>query len=181
MITFFVLWCYLLIQGMAQIHRSSAFSKRQGVTKAAAARAFWRRGSAFWIRGECRARLGFGGGKSFGCVRSQRGIRSMTRDVGWWQLTAQIGSSYDPWEEYLCLLIGSRRLALDWSIKHGIVCSNDLILCKCVHLGMANKVVLGSINFLCTKNSFFIFLMLKMCYFVKHLPKISFKNGPPQI
>jgi hypothetical protein len=23
--------------------------------------------------------------------------------------------------------------------------------------------------------------MLKMGYFVKHLPKISFKNGPPQI
>jgi hypothetical protein len=60
-----------------------------------------------------------------------------------------------------------------------IVCSNDLILCTCVHLGMANKVALGSINFLCTKNSFFIFLMLKMCYFVKRLPKISFKNGPP--
>jgi hypothetical protein len=32
MITYFVLWCYLLIQGMAQIHRSSAFSKRWGVT-----------------------------------------------------------------------------------------------------------------------------------------------------
>jgi hypothetical protein len=33
MITYFVLWCYLLIQEMAQIHRSSAFSERQGVTK----------------------------------------------------------------------------------------------------------------------------------------------------
>jgi hypothetical protein len=32
MITYFVLWCYLLIQGMAHIHMSSAFSKRQGVT-----------------------------------------------------------------------------------------------------------------------------------------------------
>jgi hypothetical protein len=32
MISHFVLWCYLLIQGMAQIHRSSAFSKRRGVT-----------------------------------------------------------------------------------------------------------------------------------------------------
>jgi hypothetical protein len=32
MITYFVLWCYLLIQGMAQTHRSSAFSKRRGVT-----------------------------------------------------------------------------------------------------------------------------------------------------
>jgi hypothetical protein len=32
MITYFVLWCYLLIQGMAQIHRSSAFSKRRGIT-----------------------------------------------------------------------------------------------------------------------------------------------------
>jgi hypothetical protein len=61
--------------------------------------------------------------------------------------------------------------------NHGIVCSNDPILCTCVHLGMANKVSLGSISFLCTKNSFFIFLMLKMGYFVKHLPKISFKNG----
>jgi hypothetical protein len=30
MITYFVLWCYLLIQGMAQIHRSSAFSKKVG-------------------------------------------------------------------------------------------------------------------------------------------------------
>jgi hypothetical protein len=43
---------------------------------------------------------------------------------------------------------------------------------------MANKVALGSFNFLGTKNSFFIFLMLKMGYFVKHLPKISLKNGP---
>jgi hypothetical protein len=33
MITYFVLWCYLLIQGMVQIHRSFAFSKRQGATK----------------------------------------------------------------------------------------------------------------------------------------------------
>jgi hypothetical protein len=33
MITHFVLWCYLLIQGMAHIHRRSAFSKRRVVTK----------------------------------------------------------------------------------------------------------------------------------------------------
>jgi hypothetical protein len=64
------------------------------------------------------------------------------------------------------------------SDNHGIVCSNNPILCTCVHLDMANKVALGSINFLCTKKSFFIFLMLKMGYFVKHLPKISLKNGP---
>jgi hypothetical protein len=32
MITYFVLWCYLLIQGMAQIHRRFAFSKRRVVT-----------------------------------------------------------------------------------------------------------------------------------------------------
>jgi hypothetical protein len=32
MITHFVLWCYLLIQGMAHIHRRSAFSKRRVVT-----------------------------------------------------------------------------------------------------------------------------------------------------
>jgi hypothetical protein len=62
--------------------------------------------------------------------------------------------------------------------NHGIVCSNNPILCTCVHLGMSNKVALGSINFLCTKNSFFIFLMLKMGSFVKRLPKICFKNVP---
>jgi hypothetical protein len=32
MITHFILWCYLLIQGMAHIHRRSAFSKRRVVT-----------------------------------------------------------------------------------------------------------------------------------------------------
>jgi hypothetical protein len=60
--------------------------------------------------------------------------------------------------------------------NHGIVCSNDPILCTCVHLGMANKVALGSINFRCTKKPFFIFLVQKMGFFVKHLPKICRKN-----
>jgi hypothetical protein len=43
---------------------------------------------------------------------------------------------------------------------------------------MENNVNLGSFNFCCTKNSFFIFLTQKMGFFVKHLPKICFKNVP---
>jgi hypothetical protein len=43
--------------------------------------------------------------------------------------------------------------------NHGIVCSNDHILCTCMHLGMTNNVDLGSFNFCCTKNPFFIFLV----------------------
>jgi hypothetical protein len=38
--------------------------------------------------------------------------------------------------------------------NHGIVCSNDPILCTCVHIGMANKVHIGSFHFLCIKNQF---------------------------
>jgi hypothetical protein len=41
--------------------------------------------------------------------------------------------------------------------NHGIVCSNDPILCKSVRLGMTNNVAEGSFHFFCTKNSFFIF------------------------
>jgi hypothetical protein len=47
-------------------------------------------------------------------------------------------------------------------------------------LNVHNNVALGSINFLCTQNTFFIFLAPNMVYFVKHLPKICFKNGPTQ-
>jgi hypothetical protein len=64
--------------------------------------------------------------------------------------------------------------------NHGIVCSNNPIMCTCVHLRMANKVALVSFNFFCTKISFFIFLMPKMGFFVKRLPKICSKNGPTQ-
>jgi hypothetical protein len=60
--------------------------------------------------------------------------------------------------------------------NHGIVCSNNPILCTCVHLGITNNVDLGSFNFHCTKNSFFIFLMQKMGFFVKRLAKICCKN-----
>jgi hypothetical protein len=47
-------------------------------------------------------------------------------------------------------------------------------------LNVHNNVALGSINFLCTQNTFFIFLAPNMVYFVKQLPKICFKNGPTQ-
>jgi hypothetical protein len=38
--------------------------------------------------------------------------------------------------------------------NHRIVCSNDPILCTYVHIGMANKVYIGSFHFLCIKNQF---------------------------
>jgi hypothetical protein len=60
--------------------------------------------------------------------------------------------------------------------NHGIVCSNDLILCTYVYLGMTNNIDLGSFNFCCTKKSFFIFLVQKLGFFVKCLPKICYKN-----
>jgi hypothetical protein len=64
---------------------------------------------------------------------------------------------------------------------NGIVCLDDPILFTCVHLRMANNIYLGSFNFLCTKNSISILLMLKMGFkFVKHLPTLCFRNTPPQ-
>jgi hypothetical protein len=38
--------------------------------------------------------------------------------------------------------------------NHGIVCSNDPVLCTCMHIGMENKVHIGSFHFLCIKNQF---------------------------
>jgi hypothetical protein len=38
--------------------------------------------------------------------------------------------------------------------NNGIVCSNDPILYTCVHIGMANKVHIGSFHFLYIKNQF---------------------------
>jgi hypothetical protein len=60
--------------------------------------------------------------------------------------------------------------------NHGIVCSNNPIICTCVHIGMTNNVYLGSFNFRCTKNSFFIFLVQNMGFFMKRLPKLCCKN-----
>ena len=48
---------------------------------------------------------------------------------------------------------------------HGIVCSNDLILCTSVHLGIPNNVVEGIFHFLCTENSFSIFRVLELSSF----------------
>ena len=48
---------------------------------------------------------------------------------------------------------------------HGIVCSNDLILCTMVHLGIPNNVAKGSFNFLCTENLFSIFRVPEMRFF----------------
>jgi hypothetical protein len=61
--------------------------------------------------------------------------------------------------------------------NHSIVCSNDPILCTCVHLGMTNNIDLWSFNFLCTKSSFFIFLVQKMGFlwsvYQKNVAKIE--------
>ena len=49
--------------------------------------------------------------------------------------------------------------------NHGIVCSNDPILCTCVHLGMQNNVDVGGLFFLCTKKSIFHFLTSTNVFF----------------
>ena len=63
---------------------------------------------------------------------------------------------------------------------HGIVCSNDLILCTRVHLGIPNNVAEGSFHFLCTENSFLFSECPKGGFFVKELPNNCCKNGPNQ-
>ena len=40
---------------------------------------------------------------------------------------------------------------------HGIVCSNDLILCTRVHIGMGNNVAQGSFPFLLDEKTVFHF------------------------
>ena len=63
---------------------------------------------------------------------------------------------------------------------HGIVCSNDLILCTSVHIGMANNVAKGSFHFRWTKKQFSIFECPKGGFFVKDLPNICCKIVPNQ-
>jgi hypothetical protein len=60
--------------------------------------------------------------------------------------------------------------------NQGIIYLTDPILCTYVYLGMTNNVDLESFNFYCIKNSFFIFLVQKMGFFMKRLPKIYCKN-----
>jgi hypothetical protein len=64
--------------------------------------------------------------------------------------------------------------------NQGIVCSNNPIMCTCVHIGMTNNVDSGSFNFRCTKNSFFIFLMQKWVFlwsvYQKYVAKIEQPN-----
>jgi hypothetical protein len=50
-----------------------------------------------------------------------------------------------------------KRDELGHDPNHRIVCSNDPILCTCVHIGMANKVHIGSFHFLCIKKNQFLF------------------------
>jgi hypothetical protein len=60
--------------------------------------------------------------------------------------------------------MASKPDELDHDPNHGIICSNDPILCKCVHIGMANKVRIGSFHFLCIKINFH-FLSVKIGFF----------------
>ena len=68
----------------------------------------------------------------------------------------------------------------DQSYGHidGIVCSNDLILCTRVHIGMANNVAQGSFHFGWTKKPFSIFRVPERRFFVKELPNNCRKIGP---
>jgi hypothetical protein len=50
--------------------------------------------------------------------------------------------------------------------NHGIVCSNDPILCTCVHIGMVNKVHIGSFHFFKHKKINFHFLSVKIGFFL---------------
>ena len=59
---------------------------------------------------------------------------------------------------------------------HGIVCSNDIILCTRVHIGMANKFSKWSYHFLCTKNIIFHFLGAKNLFFYEEPTKSLLQN-----
>jgi hypothetical protein len=63
-----------------------------------------------------------------------------------------------------------------YSHNHDIVCSNNPILCICVHLGMTNNVDLGSFNFRYKKIIFHFLSIKNGFFFVKRLPKLCCKN-----
>jgi hypothetical protein len=63
--------------------------------------------------------------------------------------------------------------------NHRIVCSNDPILCTCVHIGMANKVHIGIFHFLCIKNQFPFSKCQNWVFCVKEVLKIHYKTRPP--
>jgi hypothetical protein len=60
--------------------------------------------------------------------------------------------------------------------SHGIVCSNDPILCKTIRLRIKNNVAEESFHFLCTKNSFFSFSECHKSKFCEGPTKIQFDN-----
>jgi hypothetical protein len=76
MITYFVLWCYLLIQGMAQIHRSSAFSKRRGVTLLSPESHLWRWRCCRTLSRKMSIDLGFSHLREY---RRKGGVRRWTK------------------------------------------------------------------------------------------------------
>jgi hypothetical protein len=60
--------------------------------------------------------------------------------------------------------------------NHGIVCSNDPILCKCVRLGMTNNVDEGSFSFYLHKKVIFYFQSATNRCFCEGATKIQFEN-----
>ena len=61
---------------------------------------------------------------------------------------------------------------------HGIVCSNDLILCTRVHIGLQTMLPKEVFIFFGRKNHFPFFECLKGGFFVKDLPNNCCKIGP---
>ena len=63
---------------------------------------------------------------------------------------------------------------------HGIVCSNDLILCTRLHLGIPNNVPKEVFIFFARKIHFPFFRVPEMSFYLKDLPYICCKFGPNQ-
>jgi hypothetical protein len=61
--------------------------------------------------------------------------------------------------------------------NHGIVRSNEPILCTCLYLVMAINLGFGGFNFTCTKNPFFLFSK-RQKWFFKHLKSIQKLDHP---
>jgi hypothetical protein len=65
---------------------------------------------------------------------------------------------------------------LGHDLNHRIVCSNDPILCTCVHIGMANKVYIGSFHLLYIKKIYFHFLSVKIGFFYEGTTDNTLQN-----
>jgi hypothetical protein len=60
--------------------------------------------------------------------------------------------------------------------NHRIVFSNDPILCTCVHIGMANKIHIGSFHFLYKKINFHFLSVSKLGFFCEGSTENTLQN-----